>query len=86
MTKEIEDQIKTCKKCGLCKFATNAVPGRGNPNAEIVFIGEGPGRNEDLQGEPFVGAAGKFLDTLLNEISLKREDIFITNIVKHRKE
>ncbi len=81
---EIEAQIKICKNCQLCEQAKNAVPGKGNKNAEILFIGEAPGRNEDIKGEPFVGAAGKFLDTLLNEINLKREDIYITNIVKHR--
>ncbi|MDP4008008.1 MAG: uracil-DNA glycosylase [Candidatus Peregrinibacteria bacterium] len=81
---EISEQIKSCEKCGLCKTRTNAVPGSGNPNADIMFIGEGPGKNEDLKGEPFIGAAGKFLDELLNGIELKRSDVFITNIVKCR--
>src|SRR3989338_3268724 len=70
--------------CELKKTATQAVPGDGNPNAEIVFIGEAPGRSEDKEGRPFVGAAGKFLDEMLEEINLKREDIYITNIVKYR--
>lgn len=68
----------------LAAGATQLVFGVGNPDAEIVFIGEAPGKNEDLKGEPFVGAAGKFLDEMLAMIDLKREDIYITNIVKYR--
>src|SRR5580693_10248203 len=68
----------------LAKTATQLVFGDGNPEAEIVFIGEAPGKNEDLQGIPFVGAAGKFLDEMLEMIDLKRQDIYITNIVKYR--
>jgi uracil-DNA glycosylase len=68
----------------LAKTATNIVPGEGNPDADIVFIGEAPGRNEDLTGKPFVGAAGKVLVELLEGIGLKREDVFITSIVKFR--
>lgn len=64
--------------------ATQLVFGDGNPDADIVFIGEAPGKNEDLQGIPFVGAAGKFLNEMLEMIDLKREDIYITNIVKYR--
>jgi DNA polymerase len=75
--------IKECT-CELKKTATQAVPGVGNANAEIVFIGEAPGKKEDELGEPFVGAAGKFLNEMLAEINLKREDIYITNIVKYR--
>jgi DNA polymerase len=71
-------------KCELRKTATQAVPGVGSANAEIVFIGEAPGKSEDKQGEPFVGSAGKFLNEMLAEINLKREDIYITNIVKYR--
>jgi DNA polymerase len=71
-------------ECELKKTATQAVPGKGNPDAEIVFIGEAPGRSEDEKGEPFVGAAGKFLDEMLAMINLKREEIYITNIVKYR--
>ncbi len=70
--------------CELKKTATQAVPGNGNPNAEIVFIGEAPGKSEDAQGVPFVGAAGKFLSMMLAEINLRREDVYITNIVKYR--
>lgn len=68
----------------LAKTATQLVMGDGNPDAAIVFIGEAPGKNEDLKGVPFVGAAGKFLDEMLATINLKREDIYITNIVKYR--
>lgn len=68
----------------LAQEATQLVFGDGNPNADIVFIGEAPGKNEDLKGLPFVGAAGKFLDEMLGTIGLKRSDIYITNIVKYR--
>lgn len=68
----------------LAQKATNLVMGDGNPDADIVFIGEAPGKNEDLQGEPFVGAAGKFLDELLAEAGMERSDVYITNIVKYR--
>ncbi len=68
----------------LAAAATQLVFGDGNPDADIVFIGEAPGKNEDLKGVPFVGAAGKFLDEMLGLIDLKREDIYITNIVKYR--
>ncbi|HSE61458.1 MAG TPA: uracil-DNA glycosylase [Candidatus Saccharimonadales bacterium] len=68
----------------LAKTATHMVPGEGNPDADIVFIGEAPGKNEDLTGRPFIGAAGKFLTELLEGIGLRREDVFITSIVKYR--
>ncbi len=68
----------------LAKQATNLVMGDGNPDADIVFIGEAPGKNEDLQGLPFVGASGKFLDEMLASVGMKRQDIYITNIVKYR--
>lgn len=70
--------------CGLKKTATQGVPGHGNANATIVFIGEAPGAKEDVGGRPFVGAAGKFLDEMLASINMKREDIYITNLVKYR--
>ena len=70
--------------CELKKTSTQAVPGAGNADASIVFIGEAPGKKEDELGVPFVGSAGKFLDEMLAEIKLKREDIYITNIVKYR--
>ena len=70
--------------CSLRETATQAVPGDGSASAEIMFVGEAPGKNEDLQGVPFVGAAGKFLAEMLATINLKREDIYITNVVKYR--
>lgn len=76
--------IADCKKCRLCENRTQVVPGSGNPHADIMFIGEAPGKNEDLQGIPFIGAAGKFLNEMLETIGLKREDIFIANTVKCR--
>ena len=81
----IKDQILKDKVCPeLAAQATQLVFGDGNPDSEVVFIGEAPGKNEDLQGKPFVGAAGKFLNEMLEMINLKREDIYITNIVKYR--
>lgn len=70
--------------CTLRKSATQGVPGDGNADAKIVFIGEAPGAREDKEGRPFVGASGKFLTEMLNSIKMKREDIYITNIVKYR--
>lgn len=81
LKKEIEASGVTPE---LADGATQLVFGTGNPDAEILFIGEAPGKNEDIQGEPFVGAAGKFLNEMLESIGLKREDIYITNIVKYR--
>lgn len=82
---DIKQQILDDKVCPeLAKSATQLVFGDGNAEAEIVFIGEAPGKNEDLQGLPFVGAAGKFLNEMLEMIGLKREDVYITNIVKYR--
>jgi uracil-DNA glycosylase family 4 len=81
---ELSREIAVCQRCDLYKNATRAVPGEGPENAEIMFIGEGPGWNEDQQGRPFVGAAGKFLDQLIASIGFKREQVFIANVVKHR--
>ena len=81
----IKQQIIDVNVCPeLAATATNLVFGDGNPDAEIVFIGEAPGKNEDLQGKPFVGAAGKFLNEMLEMVGLERPDIYITNIVKYR--
>jgi DNA polymerase len=80
----LAEQIAVCPKCDLSKTRGRAVPGEGNPNAEIVFIGEGPGFYEDQQGRPFVGAAGKFLDELLALIGLNRKDVYICNVIKCR--
>jgi DNA polymerase len=76
--------IKACPDCDLCKTRTKAVPGEGSPTAEIMFVGEGPGFNEDQQGRPFVGAAGKFLDELLASIGTRRSEVYITNVLKCR--
>jgi len=81
---EIAESIKKCQRCDLYKTATHAVPGEGNPQAAVVFIGEAPGFHEDREGRPFVGNAGKYLDMLLLKAGLRREDVFITNVVKHR--
>lgn len=81
---EIAGEVHDCTLCELFRTATNGVPGEGNPQAQIMFIGEGPGWHEDRQGKPFVGNAGKFLTELIESAGLKREDVFITNIVKHR--
>ena len=80
----LEQQCKTCTKCSLCKTRTNVVFGIGPKDADIMFVGEGPGEQEDLQGEPFVGAAGKFLDEMLSIIDLGRHNCYIANIVKCR--
>jgi DNA polymerase len=78
-----EKWFEKCQ-CELKNTATQPVPGDGNPTANIVFIGEAPGKQEDIEGRPFVGAAGKFLNELLQSVGVKREDIYITNIVKYR--
>ncbi len=80
----IATEIKTCKKCRLCRTRTNAVPGEGDKEAEIMFVGEAPGYWEDTQARPFVGQAGKILDNLLRDIGLERKKVYITNIVKCR--
>lgn len=80
----LEDACLHCTQCGLCRTRTNVVFGVGNKNADILFIGEGPGQQEDLQGEPFVGPAGKLLDDMLSIIDLDRENCYIANVVKCR--
>ena len=82
--KIIQEKVKVCKKCDLCNTRKNAVPGKGNQKADIVFIGEAPGKNEDQYGEPFIGRAGKKLDDGLENAGLTRNNIYITNIVKCR--
>ena len=76
--------MQSCTNCKLCETRTNAVPGKGNFDADVIFVGEAPGRNEDACGEPFVGAAGKRLDSILENTGINREDVYITNIVKCR--
>ena len=80
----IAREVSTCTECDLHYSRKNAVPGEGPADAEIMFIGEGPGFHENNQGRPFVGAAGKYLDELLASINLKRSDVFVTNVVKCR--
>jgi len=82
--KNLEEKIKKCCSCLLRRTCSQIVPGEGNPKAEILFIGEAPGAEEDKQGLPFVGAAGKFLNQMLGAINLKREDVFIANVLKCR--
>ena len=78
------DEIAVCRGCELAKSRTKVVPGEGAEDAELLFIGEAPGWHEDQQGRPFVGPAGQFLDELLASISLKREDVYIANVIKCR--
>ena len=80
----LEKECMSCNKCGLCQTRKNVVFGVGPCNADIMFIGEGPGEQEDIQGEPFVGAAGKLLDDMLSIIDLGRHNCYIANIVKCR--
>lgn len=81
---ELNKEMLACNKCALRKDCIQVVPGDGSAEAEIMFIGEGPGKKEDELGKPFVGAAGKFLDEMLGVINLKREDVYIANTVKCR--
>ena len=82
---ELKENCLNCRKCNLCEARSNVVFGVGNPCAKVMFIGEGPGRNEDLKGEPFVGAGGQLLDKYLAAVDLdRRTNIYIANIVKCR--
>ncbi len=81
---EIDAQVSVCTRCGLSRNRKNAVPGNGNIHTRLVFVGEAPGKQEDLRGLPFVGAAGKTLDQLLENTGLSRSEVYITNIVKCR--
>jgi len=81
---ELYEEIKNCRQCEIARYRTNAVPGEGAEDADIMFIGEAPGWHEDQQGRPFVGPAGKFLDELLGLIGLRREQVYITNVIKTR--
>ncbi len=82
--KELEIESKNCKRCNLYKYRMNVVFGEGNIESRILFVGEGPGFNEDKKGIPFCGKAGEVLDLLLSSIGIKRQDIYITNIIKCR--
>lgn len=81
---ELEEVIKQCRKCRLCETRKNVVFGVGNREADIMFIGEGPGADEDAQGEPFVGKAGKLMNMAFDMLGIKREEVYIANIVKCR--
>lgn len=81
---ELEQQCSQCTWCGLCQTRKNVVFGVGNREADIMFVGEGPGEQEDIQGVPFVGAAGKLLDDMISIIDLNRQNVYIANIVKCR--
>lgn len=81
---QVANEVSTCPLCELHHSRKNAVPGEGPANSDIMFIGEGPGFHENEQGRPFVGAAGKFLEELLGDIGLSREEVFISNVVKCR--
>lgn len=81
---EIARQVAQCQSCSLYKTANLSVPGEGDCESKLMFIGEGPGFNEDKQGRPFVGQAGRLLDEMLLSIGLKREEVFIGNVIKHR--
>ncbi|MEJ7837612.1 MAG: uracil-DNA glycosylase [Thermomicrobiales bacterium] len=80
----IASEVRTCEKCDLARGRIHAVPGEGNPQAQVMLIGEGPGFHEDAQGKPFVGNSGNFLTSLLEKAGLNRDDVFITNVVKCR--
>lgn len=82
---ELRENCLNCRRCGLCETRTNVVAGVGNPRSKVMFIGEGPGENEDLQGEPFVGRGGQLLDKMLAAVDLDRKtNVYIANIVKCR--
>ncbi|MHA7734122.1 uracil-DNA glycosylase [Nitrosopumilus sp. S6] len=80
----VKQNVIKCTNCDLCKTRTNSVPGKGNSQSDVMFVGEAPGRNEDKNGEPFVGVAGKKLSAALEGAGISREDVYITNVVKCR--
>jgi DNA polymerase len=81
---EVRKRVIECTKCDLCKTRTHSVPGKGNFNSDVIFVGEAPGKNEDLKGEPFVGVAGKKLSLALENAGVTRDEVYITNTVKCR--
>ncbi|NLL92032.1 MAG: uracil-DNA glycosylase [Ruminococcaceae bacterium] len=81
---DLREQCLSCQKCSLAKSRTNVVFGEGNPDSVVMFVGEGPGRYEDETGKPFVGRSGKLLDNLMGAVGIKREEVYIANIVKCR--
>ena len=80
----IRQQVVECTRCELSKTRIKSVPGKGNFKSDVIFVGEAPGKNEDLNGEPFIGIAGKKLSIALEEAGISRDDVYITNIVKCR--
>jgi DNA polymerase len=84
LLEELAKKIGDCKRCGLWKGTNNAVPGEGDSDSQVLFVGEGPGFHEDKMGRPFVGQAGKLLDKLLALVGLSRKEVFIANVIKHR--
>ena len=84
MTLSLRERILQCKRCPLSQQRTNVVPGEGDEEADLMFVGEGPGRDEDLQGRPFVGRAGQLLTKIISAMNFQREDVYITNIIKCR--
>jgi uracil-DNA glycosylase len=81
---KVSSEVVACTKCRLCETRKNAVPGEGSDRTKVMFVGEAPGEQEDIRGQPFVGSAGKLLTELLTSIGLRREDVYITNVVKCR--
>ena len=81
---QLYEEIRACRECELAKYRTKVVPGEGAGDADVLFIGEAPGWHEDQQGRPFVGPAGQFLDQLLASIGLRREEVYIANVIKCR--
>ncbi len=82
--RSLEEDILNCQKCPLAKTRTHAVPGEGNLDADLMFVGEAPGRDEDIQGRPFVGRAGQLLTRIIHAMKLQREEVYITNVIKCR--
>jgi len=82
--RKISEEVIACTRCRLCQSRKNAVPGEGSEGTKVIFVGEAPGEQEDIQGRPFVGSAGKLLNELLESVGIRREDVYITNIVKCR--
>ena len=81
---QLQTEIESCRKCRLCQTRNNVVPGEGNPHASLMFIGEGPGQEEDRQGRPFVGRSGELLTRMIHAIGMERSEVYICNIVKCR--
>ena len=81
---KVKQNVIKCTNCDLCQTRTNSVPGKGNFQSDVIFVGEAPGRNEDIKGEPFIGVAGKKLSAALEEAGVSRDKVYITNVVKCR--